>query len=69
MCDVCNGNKQLLKKNVPTVIWGQLCEEGDTLEVFIDRGYLRLCSEGDSGCLDHGEKVKVDYCPGCGKKL
>ena len=69
MCDACAGNKRLMSKEVPHVIWGHVCDEGNILEVFVDRGYLRLCSQGDSNCLDHGERVKIQYCPCCGKEL
>ena len=38
--------------------------------VFIDtRGYLRLADPLDCGCLDHGEKIKIDFCPFCGRKI
>lgn len=36
--------------------------------VSVDRGYLRLCTE-DDGCLDHGEKIAISFCPMCGKRL
>jgi hypothetical protein len=37
--------------------------------VIIDRGYLRLVDTDDAGCMDHGEKVKISYCPFCGRGL
>jgi len=37
--------------------------------IIIDRGYLRLCDLNDYNCLDHSEKIKVNYCPMCGKEL
>ena len=37
--------------------------------VFIDRGYLRLAPIDDADCMDHGEKVKIKYCPFCGNTL
>ena len=37
--------------------------------LFIDRGYLRLIEMEDSGCLDHGLKIKIKFCPFCGKEL
>lgn len=40
----------------------------DDVYVFIDRGYLRLAGN-DSECLDHGEKVKINFCPLCGEWL
>lgn len=40
------------------------------LGVFIDtRGYLRLVDLDDCDCLDHGEKIKINFCPICGQKL
>ncbi len=36
--------------------------------VSIDQGYLRLNTNDDS-CLDHGEKIKINFCPMCGTKL
>jgi hypothetical protein len=32
-----------------------------------DRGYLRLVDVNDYSCLDHGENIKIKYCPFCGK--
>ena len=40
-----------------------------SLSVFIDREHLRLVDITDSGCLDHGESIKINYCPMCGRKL
>ena len=40
-----------------------------TLGVFIDRGYLRLTDIDEAQCLDHGEKIKINFCPFCGKEL
>lgn len=37
--------------------------------VYIDRGYLRMVDVDDSNCLDHGQKMKLNYCPFCGVKL
>ena len=37
--------------------------------VFIDRGYLRKADPTDSECLDHSEKIKINFCPICGKDL
>jgi hypothetical protein len=37
--------------------------------VFIDRGFLRMVNADDSQCLDHGEKIKIKYCPFCGRTL
>ena len=40
-----------------------------TIAIVLDRGYLRLVDKEDYGCLDHGEKIKINYCPMCGNKL
>jgi hypothetical protein len=40
----------------------------DDYSVFVDRGYLRLCTK-DSDCLDHGEKIAISFCPMCGRNL
>jgi len=37
--------------------------------VFIDRGWLRLVDLDDCGCMDHGERVKLGFCPFCGKEF
>lgn len=37
--------------------------------IFIDRGYIRSVMKDDCQCMDHGEKVKINYCPFCGDKL
>lgn len=79
MCKICEEEKTLLSKEVINECsygWGL----SDTkvaykdllrynLAVFVDRGYLRLCDIEESGCLDHGEKIKINFCPNCGKKL
>lgn len=41
----------------------------DAISVFIDREHLRLVDPQDTQCLDHGEKIKINYCPMCGEKL
>jgi hypothetical protein len=37
--------------------------------IFIDRGYLRLVDIAESQCMDHGEKVKINFCPFCGRSF
>ena len=37
--------------------------------VFIDRGFLRLVDIDDAQCMDHGQKVKIKFCPFCGNCL
>ena len=31
------------------------------LGVFLDRGYLRLVDLDDCNCMDHGEKIKIEF--------
>ena len=69
MCDFCSKDNMLMRKSVPCVIWGEVHEEdNEVLVIYDDRGYLRLVYD-DFGCLDHGEKFKINYCPMCGEKL
>jgi len=44
-------------------------EHEETDSLFIDRGYMRLVDLYDSQCLDHGAKIKINFCPMCGGKL
>jgi len=46
----------------------QLLEFEESLMVYIDRGYLRMTND-DSACIDHGEKIKINFCPMCGEWL
>jgi len=48
--------------------WGELDSFNESVFVYIDRGYLRL-SGPDCDCLDHGEKIKINFCPFCGRRL
>ena len=80
MCNYCDDNNILIKKDdliSPTSFgWGDddtkinLSQTANlSLIVFVDRGYLRLADAEDCGCLDHDEKILINYCPMCGKKL
>lgn len=68
MCDYCESKKQMLARGVLSSVWGNTadCEE---IQVVIDRGYLRLGYTDDMNCLDHGEKIKINFCPMCGCKI
>ena len=78
-CEYCIKEKVLMKRDVinPAMIqWvggvkaSDVCDFEYELGVFIDsRGYLRLVDVNDRGCLDHGEKVKISFCPFCGQKF
>ena len=78
MCDYCEKDKVILKKEfisttligwnkkmLATDLFGMEYDEG----IFVDRGYLRMVDLDDCNCLDHGEKVKINFCPMCGRKL
>ena len=44
--------------------------EEEIVQVFIDRGFLRLAIGDDLGCLDHSvDLVKVNFCPMCGEEI
>lgn len=68
MCDYCQKELQLLTCEIPTEIWGQLSGYTE-LQIIIDRGYLRLGQTDDMQCLDNGGKLRIKYCPMCGKML
>ena len=38
-------------------------------EVSNGAGYIRMGDSEDMGCLDHGEKYKINHCLNCGRKL
>jgi len=80
MCKYCEKDETLLQKDEiisnMSFGWGNdevkinrsQCIEY-SLSVFVDRGYLRLVDPEDCGCLDHGQKVLINYCPMCGDAL
>ena len=78
MCNFCEKESTLLEKedliSEISFGWGDIkinrseCFEYN-LNLFIDRGYLRLVNPDDSDCLDHGNKIKIHFCPMCGEKL
>lgn len=76
MCEHCNGENRFLLtdefiKNIgfaENVTQKDLHIFQEDYFVFVDRGYLRLAGE-DSDCLDHGEKIKINFCPMCGEKI
>ena len=79
MCEFCQQEKVVMKTKVVNLNMIQWCGNikakdlhilEDDKGVFIDtRGYLRLVNLDDGQCLDHGEKVKIKYCPFCGSKF
>lgn len=79
-CKYCDDSERMIQKEVQNtniLWWGigqEITEEAlqccdYNLIVFIDRGYLRLANEDDCNCMDHGEKIKIEYCPMCGRKI
>lgn len=58
-------------------IWGSVHvydepDEKDISVVFEIRcgsGYIRLGDRSDMQCIDHDRKIKINYCPMCGRKL
>ncbi len=79
MCSYCEEERVILDKDVINPAMLQWCvpikdasglfDHEYVLSLFIDRGYLRLVDLEDSQCLDHGQKIKISYCPFCGDKL
>lgn len=80
MCRYCEDSEIIFDTEVVSeTSWGwggpdlkisdeDICYENRCL--FIDdRGYLRLVDKEDCGCLDHGEKIKITFCPFCGKEF
>lgn len=79
MCEYCEDEKNMMQIEYVNLAMIQWCGETkakdlhileDTAGVFIDnRGYLRLVNLNDCSCIEHGEHIKITYCPMCGKKL
>ncbi len=76
MCDYCKKEKEIItKKIVSDWIFSWIKEVKskdityDTYNIFIDRGYLRFTDADDSQCIDHGERIKINFCPFCGEGL
>ena len=67
-CPFCKEEKQLITKNVAIEIFGTLAGY-EEMQIIVDRGYLRLGFTDDMQCLDHGEKIKINYCPMCGNRM
>ena len=81
MCEYCEKEKTIFSiEFIDIWLWAWQHGKAKTLKeaeehqaersVFIDtRGYIRLADPDDCQCLDHGENVKIEYCPFCGRKL
>lgn len=78
MCDYCEREKPIFEIPITDrTCWGwggdvkiSLTEaEEYTHIIFIDRGFVRSAMKHDCQCMDHGEKVKITFCPFCGREL
>ena len=77
MCDYCSKNTYLMKTEIiddAFIGWSNEIKLTDldykSIAVMLDmRGYLRLVNVDDYDCLDHGEKIKINYCPMCGREI
>lgn len=82
MCEFCDDSKSLLIQDelISHQSWGwgndevkinlrDALELSYSLHVMVDRGYLRLIDPEDGDCMDHGERVKINFCPMCGRNL
>lgn len=77
-CEVCEDGKILFERKRPNN-WVMDSEPGSlpfelgvigyTEIIFLDRGYLRIADKDDCGCMDHGDKIKANFCLECGKDL
>ena len=80
MCDYCEKETVIFQKDILSMAMLQWCfaslKTADDLVtheypfgVFIDRGYLRFVDLEDCQCMDHGRKIKINFCPFCGDNL
>lgn len=84
MCNYCNENcLNLLIESTklddhligldPTMLATTLSNFVDDNSVVIDirncGGYIRLGDRDEMQCLDHEEKIRISFCPMCGRKL
>ena len=72
MCEYCKDEKVLLNRMFPSnciYLDARPPIDEDNYIVIIDRKHLRLCMDDDHNCLDHGERIEINYCPFCGEKL
>ena len=68
-CKYCENEMPMMFKNIAWTGFGGEIQGYDEWQVFIDRGCLRLAAPEDCQCMDHGEKIKINYCPMCGVKI
>ena len=78
-CEYCENEKIMMQRTVvnpATIAWVGGIKAKDVsvfeyeLGALVDsRGYLRLVDLDDYQCLDHGKKIKISFCPFCGKEF
>jgi len=81
MCECCRGElTELIKSDkvdelqfgwdsVASININNRQDNSVMMEVRGNCGYIRLGDREDMQCLDHGEYIKVNYCPICGSKI
>ena len=78
MCEYCEKEKDIFEIDIiDRTSWGLggdtkiSIDQADEYKhiIFIDRGYFRSVQKDDCQCMDHGEKLKISFCPFCGTKL
>jgi hypothetical protein len=79
MCKYCEEDEVIMEKDIISPrSWGWGYDDTkinlnqtdeDKFVIFVDRGFLRFVDSEDCQCLDHGQKIKIEYCPFCGDKL
>ena len=78
MCKYCENEKTMMQIKSVSAAMIEWCgitkarharDLEDDYGVFIDRGYLRLVDLDDCECLDHGKKLKINFCPVCGNEM
>jgi flagellar basal body rod protein FlgF len=71
----CKCDKVLLSRKVAEEHMLEFCQgnfEAASIDLGVildDRGYLRLVNTDDYQCLGHGENIKINFCPLCGRKF
>lgn len=77
MCEYCQKEKVIIEKEFIDgwmIGWGDCKITKENVEysnhiIFIDRGFLRFALADDCQCMDHGQKIKIKFCPMCGVEL
>jgi hypothetical protein len=77
MCEYCAEEKTIMEKEFLDdwiFQWQKGPIEKSSIDyscykIFIDRGYLRFVDADDCQCMDHGDSIKINFCPICGDKL